>query len=94
MACMGLAFKPDVDDLRESPAMRIVKRIVAESQTEALVVEPNIECHQAFDLAHCEEAYAKADIVVWLVRHRAFLQLPLDANKIELDFCGIRKHCS
>jgi UDP-N-acetyl-D-mannosaminuronic acid dehydrogenase len=91
VACMGLAFKPDVEDLRESPAMHIVKRIVAESHTEALVVEPNIEHHPAFDLARYEEAYGKADIVAWLVRHRAFLPLPPDSDKIELDFCGIRK---
>jgi UDP-N-acetyl-D-mannosaminuronic acid dehydrogenase len=92
VACMGLAFKPDVDDLRESPAQYIVDRIIAESWTEVLVTEPHIESHPAFKLTHYEEAYKKADIVVWLVRHKAFLQIPLDADKTELDFCGVRKY--
>ena len=91
VACMGLAFKPDVDDLRESSAVYIAGRIAAESQTEVLFVEPNIEHHQAFELARCQEAYGKADIVAWLVRHQEFLPLPPDSDKIELDFCGIRK---
>jgi UDP-N-acetyl-D-mannosaminuronic acid dehydrogenase len=92
VACMGLAFKPDVDDLRESPAAYIAKRVAAESRAEIVVTEPNITNHTDFTLIPCEEAYAKADIVAWLVRHKAFLQMPLDANKTEIDFCGARKH--
>jgi UDP-N-acetyl-D-mannosaminuronic acid dehydrogenase len=91
VACMGLAFKPDVDDLRGSPAAYIAGRLVSESQAEALVAEPNIENHPDFTLTHHEEAYTKADIVVWLVRHKAFLQMPQDAYKTEIDFCGVRK---
>jgi UDP-N-acetyl-D-mannosaminuronic acid dehydrogenase len=92
VACMGLAFKPDVDDLRESPAHYIVDRIIAESRTEVLVTEPNIEDHPAFTLTRYEEAYTRADIVVWLVCHTAFVRMPLDTTKTELDFCGVRKH--
>jgi UDP-N-acetyl-D-mannosaminuronic acid dehydrogenase len=90
VACMGLTFKPDVEDLRESPAMRIATRVLAESRAEALVAEPNIASHPAFALTQWEEAYARADIVAWLVRHKAFLGLP-DTGKTELDFCGVRK---
>lgn len=90
IACMGLAFKPDIDDLRESPAKYITSRIVAESRGEVLVVEPNIKKHVSFNLSQQAESLKKADIVVWLVRHSVFLSSPVD-NKIELDFCGVRK---
>ena len=90
IACMGLAFKPDIDDLRESPAKYITSRIVAESRGEVLVVEPNIKKHVSFNLSQQAESLKKADIVVWLVRHSFFLNSP-DENKIELDFCGVRK---
>jgi len=92
VACMGLAFKPDIDDLRESPAQHITSRIVSEARAEVLVAEPNIRSHKTFSLADHKEAYQKADIVVWLVRHKAFLELSAQvAGKIELDFCGVRK---
>ncbi len=89
IACMGLAFKPDIDDLRESPAKYITSRIVAESRGEVLVVEPNIKSHASFSLSKQADALAKADIIVWLVRHSAFIDTAID--KLELDFCGIRK---
>ncbi|MDR2424880.1 MAG: UDP-N-acetyl-D-mannosamine dehydrogenase, partial [Prevotellaceae bacterium] len=88
VACMGLAFKPDIDDLRESPAKYIASRILSEARAEVLVVEPNIASHATFRLVDCEQAYRQADIVVWLVRHREFLSLSKQNNKIELDFCG------
>lgn len=91
IACMGLAFKPDIDDLRESPAKYITSRIIAESNAEVLVVEPNVTMHKSFVLTNYQEAYDKADIVVWLVRHKEFLTITPQVEKIELDFCGIRK---
>ncbi|MDR1903168.1 MAG: UDP-N-acetyl-D-mannosamine dehydrogenase [Treponema sp.] len=91
VACMGLAFKPDIDDLRESPAVYIASRIISEAKVEVLVVEPNIKQHKTFNLTPYQEAYRKADIVAWLVRHQEFLTLPMDDNKIELDFCGVKK---
>ncbi|MCC8145755.1 MAG: UDP-N-acetyl-D-mannosamine dehydrogenase [Bacteroidales bacterium] len=91
VACMGLAFKPNIDDLRESPAMYIVSRIISESPADILVVEPNISKHKTFNLTSYDEAYKKADIVVWLVAHSPFFLLEKDNEKIELDFCGIRK---
>jgi UDP-N-acetyl-D-mannosaminuronic acid dehydrogenase len=90
VACMGLAFKPDIDDLRESPAKYIASRIISEANAEVLVVEPNIKSHKTFNLASYHEAYTKADIVVWLVRHKEFIAMPIDKDKIELDFCGVR----
>lgn len=91
VACMGLAFKPDIDDLRESPAKYITSRILSEARAEVLVVEPNIKNHKTFSLTVYNDAYKQADIVVWLVRHKKFLSHPKDDNKIELDFCGVRK---
>jgi UDP-N-acetyl-D-mannosaminuronic acid dehydrogenase len=91
VACMGLAFKPDIDDLRESPAKYITSRILSEARAEVLVVEPNIKTHKTFSLVNYNDAYLQADIVVWLVRHKEFSALSLNCpEKIELDFCGIK----
>ena len=92
VACMGLAFKPDIDDLRESPAKYIASRIISEARADVLIVEPNIENHKSFNLIHYDEAYRQADIIVWLVRHKEFLFLTEKyPPKIELDFCGVRR---
>jgi UDP-N-acetyl-D-mannosaminuronic acid dehydrogenase len=91
VACMGLAFKPDIDDLRESPAKYITSRIISEARAEVLVVEPNVAIHKTFNLMNYQEAYKKADLIVWLVRHKEFINMPFGANKTELDFCGVRK---
>jgi UDP-N-acetyl-D-mannosaminuronic acid dehydrogenase len=91
IACMGLAFKPNIDDLRESPAKYITSRIISEARAEVLVVEPNITTHKSFNLTNYKEAYEKADIIVWLVSHKEFINMPNFEGKIELDFCGIRK---
>ncbi len=91
VACMGLAFKPDIDDLRESPAKYITSRVISEARAEVLVVEPNVTVHKSFNLVNHQEAYLQADIVVWLVRHKEFPTIVKEGNKIELDFCGVRK---
>ena len=94
VACMGLAFKPDIDDLRESPAKYISSRIISEARADVLIVEPNIQSHKSFNLIHYNEAYQQADIIVWLVRHKEFLgmsKFKKEDDKIELDFCGVYK---
>jgi UDP-N-acetyl-D-mannosaminuronic acid dehydrogenase len=90
IACMGLAFKPDIDDLRESPAKYIASRVIAEARGEVLICEPNIESHSSFTLSATKEAYEKADIVAWLVKHKAFTSVKVADEKEELDFCGLR----
>lgn len=92
VAMMGLAFKPNIDDLRESPAKYIVSKVLQGSNNaEILVVEPNIKEHMVFKLTDYREAYEHADIVVYLVAHDPFKTLPIDGDKIILDFCGIYK---
>lgn len=91
VACMGLAFKPDIDDLRESPAKYITSRIISEARAEVLVVEPNVDQHKSFNLVDYQKAYHEADIIVWLVRHKPFLTIGKEDHKTELDFCGVRK---
>lgn len=85
IACMGLAFKPDIDDLRESPALFITKRLVNEGM-DILAVEPNIKSHGDLNLVNYQDALNEADIVVFLVAHKEFKGLKVD-NK--LDFCGV-----
>lgn len=91
VACMGLAFKPDIDDLRESPAKYITSRIISEARAQVFVVEPNIKIHKTFNLINYKVAYQKADIVVWLVRHREFISYQQTHGKEEYDFCGVHK---
>ena len=85
VACMGLAFKPDIDDLRESPALNITKRLVNEG-LDVLAVEPNIKSYTGLNLLNYQDAVKEADIVVFLVAHKEFKGLKV-ANK--LDFCGV-----
>lgn len=92
IAMMGLAFKPDIDDLREAPAKYITAKVMQScNNANILVVEPNVKEHSVFKLTNYEEAYMKADIVVFLVAHTLFKSLPYDDAKVILDFCGIYK---
>ncbi len=98
VACFGLAFKPDIDDLRESPALNIVERLCQELPTKMLVVEPHIQdlpikLKSFANLAKStpEAAFDNADICVLLVGHSAFKTLPLtkQGSQIEVDTVGL-----
>ena len=93
IACLGLAFKPDIDDLRGSPALEIVRGLVAADVGEVRVVEPNLREHPEFMLMQPEEAVKDADIVVFLVGHRSFKRIPSNflAEKTIIDACGVLK---
>ena len=90
VAIMGLAFKPNIDDLRESPAKYIAQRILQDSHDDTcFIVEPNIQEHKVFKLTTTKEAIVKADIIVYLVAHNEFKNIVFDDSKIVLDFCGV-----
>ncbi|WP_339631657.1 UDP-N-acetyl-D-mannosamine dehydrogenase [Bizionia echini] len=89
IALMGLAFKPNIDDLRESPAKYIAQKVLQNANNEEyFIVEPNIEEHKVFKITDYKEAADKADIIVFLVAHKEFKTLKLDSSKVVLDFCN------
>lgn len=88
IACMGLAFKPDIDDLRESPAL-LVAQSLKEASFTTLSVEPNLHESHAIEITDTAHAIKSADIIVFLVSHSGFKSLELPEDKIVLDFCGV-----
>ncbi|MCF7478248.1 UDP-N-acetyl-D-mannosamine dehydrogenase [Vibrio sp. J2-4] len=92
IACYGLAFKPDIDDLRESPAMQIVKEIASFHTGNVIAVEPNI--HQLpnsleqVELQSFDFAKSTADIHVMLVDHKEFKAESLNSSYL-VDTKGI-----
>jgi len=95
IACFGLAYKADIDDLRESPAIEIVLHLAREGNGCLLAVEPHIEilptplAEAGVRLCGAEEALAAADIVLGLVAHKRFRKLSRQAlqGKIVIDTC-------
>ena len=94
LAIFGLTFKPDIDDIRESPALEIAKKISnIYGQSDVYFCEPNLSKIENFELSEFKESYDNADIAVFLVNHSIFKDLKIDINKkIILDFCGIIKN--
>lgn len=91
VALMGLAFKPNIDDLREAPAKYIVNKVLQnDNNGQYFIVEPNIEEHIVFKLTDYKQAVEEADIIAFLVGHSEFKSLDIGSNKVVLDFCGIR----
>ena len=91
VALMGLAFKPNIDDLRESPAKYIATKVMEGEDADFMIVEPNVENHNVFKFIDYQIAYQQADIVAFLVAHDPFKTLVYDKNKVIVDFCGIFK---
>ena len=91
IACLGLAYKADVNDLRESPALKIVRSLISDRVGEVLAVEPNLERHADFSLHLPEEAINVADIVVILVGHKEFRKIKRERfhEKIVIDTVGM-----
>lgn len=94
IACFGLAFKPDIDDLRESPALEITSRISAEHSGPVFAVEPNItslpeNLNSRIVLRDMQDAIIEADVLVLLVDHKNFKDMYKSPNKIYVDTRGI-----
>ena len=91
VACLGLSFKPDIDDLRESPAIRIVQNLELQG-VNVFVVEPNIADDSRFSFISLNQAIKSADILVVLVKHKEFIEAA-QKNAFSrdgvIDFCGI-----
>jgi UDP-N-acetyl-D-mannosaminuronic acid dehydrogenase len=91
VACLGLAFKPDIDDLRESPAVNVAQTLQSQGY-DVIVVEPNIERHDQFRLVSLEDALKTADVFAILVKHKQFSSASIKKYLTEsrtLDFCGV-----
>lgn len=90
VALMGLAFKPNIDDLRQSPAVYIAQKVLQEAGDESyFIVEPNITEHPYYKITDMLVAIEHADIVAFLVAHKEFKQLEISREKVVLDFCGV-----
>ncbi|HET8804418.1 MAG TPA: UDP-N-acetyl-D-mannosamine dehydrogenase [Aequorivita sp.] len=91
IACMGLAFKPNIDDLRESPALHVAEQLQTDG-FQVLFVEPNLKSHDKFTLTSISDAKSKSDIMVFLVAHKEFKGLNGEIQMQVLDFCGVRNN--
>jgi len=97
IACLGLAFKADIDDLRESPALDITQQILEQKIGEVLVVEPNIKtlpkalAEKGGLLVKLDEALEKANTIVGLVDHKEFQKISANSlnTKVVIDTRGI-----
>ena len=92
IGCMGLAYKPDIDDLRESPALAVTRQLKAAlPDAEILACEPNLETYDEFPLTPLSEVLKRADIIVGLVAHRPFRNLARIhlEGKMVIDTCGV-----
>lgn len=93
IACLGLAFKPDIDDLRESPALMITQQISSWHRGSVLAVEPNIQSLSLdnIELIDLNDALAQADILVLLVDHTPFKKVSLEqiSQRYIMDCRGV-----
>ena len=97
VALFGLAFKANIDDLRESPAVHIAEQLGQQLSARVLAVEPNITelpdslAQAGVELASLSDALAAADIVVGLVDHNEFKSLSRDKlqSLVVLDYRGM-----
>ena len=91
VGCLGLAFKPDIDDLRGSPALQVFTELKAKG-VKVVPVEPNLDSRSEYNLASVDEVIDIVDIVAILVAHKEFSDPSFTRRldgKLVLDFCGV-----
>ena len=86
IACLGVSFKADIDDLRESPALQIIKMLNASNIGNIIVVEPNVKEIEGLNLKSLDYALTHADILLVLVDHKLFKSID---KSLLLDKCVI-----
>lgn len=89
IACLGLSYKPDADDMRESPALKILDGLLDRGY-EVIGVEPHVETYKNYKLISLEKALNNYDLIVILVGHKLFFNnQEIKSVKNILDFCGV-----
>ena len=86
IGCFGLTFKPDIDDIRESPAIKVIKKLISDD-FKVICCEPNLNFVEEINLNSSRYLIDNCDILVFLVAHKQFKNLNTRNKKI-LDFCN------
>lgn len=86
IGCFGLAFKPDIDDIRESSAMKIVENLISDNH-DVICCDPNVSFVDNIKITSIKDLIKKSDILVFLVAHKEFKGLNIQ-NQTILDFCN------
>ena len=91
IACLGLSYKPDIDDLQESPALSITQKLYSLGIGRIIVCDPNVTAVDDMELVSLDEALEQADILVALAAHRQFTRVQAThlTEKVVLDTCGV-----
>lgn len=93
IGCLGIAYKPNIDDLRESPSKEIAEKLIKLNIGKILVCEPNLkeDHHGEINLSSLNELIKKSDIIVALTSHKEFFEIDPEIlkEKIVIDICGI-----
>ena len=92
IACLGLAFKANIDDTRESPALEIVKDLIAQNVGRVMACDPNVRAEKlTFPLFDLKQVLKEADILLLLVDHTEFKEMDMDAirDKVVIDTRGV-----
>jgi UDP-N-acetyl-D-mannosaminuronic acid dehydrogenase len=93
VACLGMAFKPDIDDLRDSPAMRVINSLTKQGY-DVSCVEPNVSQQDGYSLIELDNAVSNFQVLALLVKHKEFTSNTMKKEfemKNALDFCGALK---
>lgn len=91
IGCLGITFKANIDDMRESPSLDIVKDLIAQNVGKILVCDPNVQAGKVdFPLLDLKQVLKEADILLLLVDHAEFKEIDLDTikDKVVIDTRG------